>query len=173
MRRGRGGALAGIVAALATLVVAALLAPEAARADLGAAMAGPGAGARQSAGGRSLLAEVEAVGGEADSSEATAALTENEIKAKFQDFDLAGAMSRRQCMRKQKAIDKTARKYHKFYKKQMKKNRINSYMYKQAKTWVEKEHLYASAKLSNKCQQFFAKGKNEKNNRDEGKTELK
>ena len=52
----------------------------------------------------------------------------------------------------------------------MKKNRINSYMYKQAKTWVEKEHLYASAKLSNKCQQFFAKQGAEAA---EAKTELK
>ena len=132
-----------------------------------------GAGAGRSAGGRSLLAEVEAVGGEAEpeaEAAAAAALTEKEIKAKFEDFDLKGAMNRRQCMRKQKAIDKTARKYHKFYKKQLKKNRVNSYVYKRAKAWVEKEHLYASAKLNQKCQQFFAKQGAEAA---EAKTELK
>ena len=146
-------ACASAAAAAAALLLAAalLVAPGAARAEIGAAAA-----AREEAGfraGRALLEEAS------DSADAAPKdpMDPEKVKQMFAEMDLQGSIDRARCKRRQKKLDATARQYYKTYKKMHKDGQIKKAAFKKAKEWVEKEHLFASAKLAQKCQKLVKK----------------
>ena len=150
-RRGRAAAAAAAATAALLLAAALLVAPGAARAEIGAAAA-----AREEAGfraGRALLEEAS------DSADAAPKdpMDPEKVKQMFAEMDLQGSIDRARCKRRQKKLDATARQYYKTYKKMHKDGQLKKAAFKKAKEWVEKEHLFASAKLAQKCQKLVKK----------------
>jgi len=81
----------------------------------------------------------------------------DEVKKKFAEMDLQGAINRARCMRKQENLDATAKRYYKAFERMYKDGQLKKLAYEKNKVWVEKEHLFASAKLSQKCQKVLTK----------------
>ena len=77
-----------------------------------------------------------------------------EVKKKFAEMDLQGSINRARCMREQKSIDAMAKRYVKGFKTMYKDGQLKKSAYKKNKEWVEKEHLFASAKLARKCKKL-------------------
>jgi len=77
-----------------------------------------------------------------------------EVKKKFAEMDLQGSINRARCMREQKNIDAMAKRYVKGFKTMYKDGQLKKSAYKKNKEWVEKEHLFASAKLARKCKKL-------------------